>query len=49
MNSNNRSEKNAPAIDYISYAYGLAIIIGGAVGFIKAGIDRFLLLIKHIY
>ena len=38
MNSSSRSENNKQTIDYIGYAYGLAIFIGGAIGFLKAGI-----------
>ena len=37
MNSNNRLEKKKSTIDYISYAYGLVIILGGTIGFVKAG------------
>jgi hypothetical protein len=38
MNSSSRSENNKQTIDYISYVYALIILIGGAIGFIKAGI-----------
>ena len=34
MNANNRT---SASIDYLSYGYGLAVLIGGTIGFIKAG------------
>jgi hypothetical protein len=38
MNANRRVE----TIDYISYGYGLAIFLGGLIGYVKAGMSVFL-------
>ena len=38
MNSSSRSENNKQTIDYMTIGYAIFIFIGGAIGFVKAGI-----------
>ena len=33
----NKTSKSSPVTDYISYGYALAILIGGLMGYVKAG------------